>query len=70
MPGQIVKLEGDGLGFHLQSKGWAEGYIVIFNLAILHRVFKTCKEAQEFADSFPINWKPQIHMSVEDIPSD
>lgn len=69
MPGEIVKLEGDGLGYHLrEGKGWHEGYVVILNLAILHRVFETRKEAQEFADSIPVGWEPELKVSTEHIP--
>lgn len=69
MPGQVVKLEGDGLGYHLTvGKGWTEGYVVIFNLAMLHRVFETRAEAQEFADAIPVGWEPDIHVSTQPIP--
>jgi hypothetical protein len=69
MPGQIVKLEGDALGYHLkEGKGWQEGYVVILNLAMLHRIFATREEAQEFANSLPAGWEPEWKISTEEIP--
>ncbi|WP_296271742.1 hypothetical protein [Pseudomonas sp. UBA6323] len=69
MPGQIVKIEGDALGYHLrEGRGWSEGYIIILNLAIIHKVFQTRAEAQEYADDIPDGWEPQLCVSVEPFP--
>lgn len=68
MPGQVVKLEGDALGGHMQSKGWAAGYVVILNIAMIHKIFETLAEAQEFADSLPDDWEPNFCVSTEEIP--
>lgn len=68
MSGQVVKLEGDALGYHMESKGWTAGYVVILNLAIIHEIFETRREAQEFADGLPDGWEPQWTISSEEIP--
>lgn len=70
MAGQVVRLEGDSLGYHLsQGKGWSEGYVVILNLTVIHQVFETRKEAEVFADSIPAGWEPERHqVFTGDIP--
>lgn len=70
MAGQVVRLAGDALGYHLhEGRGWAEGYVVILNLAVIHKVFKTEEEALEFATSIPEGWEPEgVHAWTGDIP--
>jgi len=69
MTGQVVRLTGDALGFNLnKGNGWSEGYVVMVNLTVIHKVFETEKDAKAFAATLPEGWEPPLGVWTGKIP--